>query len=427
MNPTLEKIKNTLTSVPKGLRVTWLNLTRTKFTQRYPEVMPEPMGRAEQQGDDGFGSPYHLSPRYRGLHGLTRDPVTGDHNCIGCMACAKVCPDDLISMDLEKREGHSGRYPVTFTVNIGPCCFCGLCAEVCPTPMRAIVMTDCFEWATYARDGRNLVLTKEDLERLGDREVARRAAGRTFAEDGSLVDIVPEEEGNPYFQFAVESGKTLTPTREEKGPRAAPVAEAPAAPAVDPMVAVREAFAAVGLEPPADVVGFDLDTLESIEDRKLKAQCKSAVMKARKALAAEAPAAPAEPPADPMAAVREAFAAVGLEPPADIAGFDLDTLDSIEDRKLRGQCKSAVMKARKALEAEPVAAPAEEPAPEPSADGPEALRAAMQAVLAEAGVAVPDDLAGFDLGSLDAIEDRKLRGRAKSAVRKVQKSLGLVD
>ena len=196
-------------SFRKGLKVTWAALARTKNTVRYPEKMPQIAGRLDRKywEKDRFDQPYQISPRFRGLQGLTRDPETGDLNCIGCLACALVCPDHLISMDLEKREGHSGRYPVTFTIDIGPCCFCGLCSEVCPTPYRALVMTDVFEWAAYDRFGPSLLLTKDDLIANGDHESARRAGGRVFDAEGELVSIVPEEEGNPYFQFAAESGK----------------------------------------------------------------------------------------------------------------------------------------------------------------------------------------------------------------------------
>ncbi len=194
MKDKLKVLVNVPVSLLKGLRVTMTNMARSKATVRYPEVMPSPAGQSPSPvGDDPFLRPYEMAPRFRGLHGLTKDPVTGDLNCIGCMACAKVCPDDLISMDLEKREGHNGRYPVTFNVNIGPCCFCGLCAEVCPTPMRAIVMSDLFEWAAYRRDGANLVLGKDDLERHGEIEVARRRAGREWSEEGKLTGVNPEE------------------------------------------------------------------------------------------------------------------------------------------------------------------------------------------------------------------------------------------
>ncbi|MBI5835380.1 MAG: NADH-quinone oxidoreductase subunit I [Armatimonadetes bacterium] len=310
-----DRLTNTPRSIAKGLRVTLAALRRTKATVRYPEQLPTPSGRSEGTTDpnDAFARPYEIAPRYRGLHGLTRNPETGDVNCIGCMACSNVCPDHLISMDLEKRDGHSGRYPVSFTVNIGPCCFCGLCSEVCPTPFRAIVMTDLYEWASYERFGTNLALTKEDLLRNGDYEVARRAAGRTFTDDGDIASILPEEEGNPYFQFAAESGKGKKKPAAEAKPAVAKPAEAtPAAERVDvasaavaqaePPKAAEPAPAKVELgpeelrarlvellasggvavpEPPEDVT---LEALEAIEDRKQRSLAKVARRRLRAAL-----------------------------------------------------------------------------------------------------------------------------------------------
>jgi len=463
MNEKLKVLINTPVSLVKGLRVTITNMIRTKTTVAYPEVMPVPAGQGQvADASDAFERPYELSPRFRGLHGLTKDD-TGDLNCIGCMACAKVCPDDLISMTLEKREGHSGRFPVTFTVNIGPCCFCGLCAEVCPTPHRAIVMTDLFEWASYRRDGANLILRREDLEKHGEYEMQRRLSGRKFDDEGRLIGMNPEEEGNPYFQLkpeyeAVRQGKSLLEVQQdEPKPEKAEKADKPAketkaeaaAPAVDPMVAVNEAFNAAGVDVPSDLMGFDLASLDSIEDRKLRAQCKSAVMKARKAAEAgdaPTPQAEAKPAAaaaeDPFAVLKSVFEAAGQPVPADVQAFDLASLDAIEDRKLRGQLKSAVMKARKAgveappaeaAEAAPAAAkvePAAAEAPaveEPAGEAGDAERAALVEVLKTAGVDVPDAPESLALDDLDGIEDRKLRGQAKSALRKLQRALGLVD
>jgi len=176
-------------SFAKGLKVTFLNLWRPKVTLCYPEEQPD------------------LKPRFRGLHGLTKDPETGDLNCIGCQACARICPDSLIGMELERREGRQGRYPVRFTINIGPCCFCGLCSEVCPTPMKSLVMSSEFEWAVYDRTGEQLVLDRERLLEIGEREVERRRQGRTWSPEGELLAVAPEEQGNPYFRFAAESGK----------------------------------------------------------------------------------------------------------------------------------------------------------------------------------------------------------------------------
>lgn len=188
-------------SFAKGMWVTLKNLGRRKVTLCYPEERPD------------------LKPRFRGLHGLTKNPETGDLNCIGCLSCARICPDDLISISVERREGHPGRYPVDFAINIGPCCFCGLCSEVCPAPMKALIMSSEFEIAPFSRDGENLVLTKEKLIAIGEREVERRQARKGQ----------PEERDNPYFTWADESAKaerrargSTQATSEKPGPQKTP-------------------------------------------------------------------------------------------------------------------------------------------------------------------------------------------------------------
>lgn len=140
-------------SLLKGLKITWRNLFRRSVTLQYPDETP------------------HLALRYRGLHGLSVDPETGIENCIGCMACARICPDRLISMELEKREGHPGRYPVKFHIDLNPCCFCGLCVEVCPTPMRALIMTS--EFTMTSGDRKDLILDKDKLMRNAQVELER--------------------------------------------------------------------------------------------------------------------------------------------------------------------------------------------------------------------------------------------------------------
>ena len=330
-----ERLTNTPASIAKGLRVTLAALRRTKTTVKYPEQLPQPSGRAGQpSGRDGqpsdandpFARPYEIAPRYRGLHGLTRNPETGDVNCIGCMACANVCPDHLISMDLEKREGHSGRYPVTFTVNIGPCCFCGLCSEVCPTPFRAIVMTDLYEWASYERFGTNLALGREDLLRNGDYEVARRAAGRTFTDEGGLASILPEEEGNPYFQFAAESGKGKKKAEPKPAAAKADATKAEAAPKED------------GVDVPKATV----------------AKAKPPTAAAEAAEAAAPPAPKPEPkaeltPDELRAKLVEMLTAGGVAVPEVPEEVSLEALEAIEDRKQRSLTKVARRRLRAAL------------------------------------------------------------------------------
>jgi len=74
-------------------------------------------------------------------------------------------------MKAEKREGHKGRYPVEFEIDLNSCCFCGLCAEVCPTAPKALVLTKEYEFVASDRAG--LVLTREILLENGRLEVEK--------------------------------------------------------------------------------------------------------------------------------------------------------------------------------------------------------------------------------------------------------------
>jgi formate hydrogenlyase subunit 6/NADH:ubiquinone oxidoreductase subunit I len=67
--------------------------------------------------------------------------------CIGCAACANVCPPKLISV-----VDHNTRRSLEFT--LGRCTYCAYCAEVCPT--EAITMTKEFELATDSRGDLNI-------------------------------------------------------------------------------------------------------------------------------------------------------------------------------------------------------------------------------------------------------------------------------
>ena len=77
-----------LLDIVKGLWLTLRYAPQPAFTFQYP---------AERRP---------VSPRFRGVLRLQVEPSTGAQTCIVCDQCAKVCPDDLISLG-----GH--REPVT--------------------------------------------------------------------------------------------------------------------------------------------------------------------------------------------------------------------------------------------------------------------------------------------------------------------------
>lgn len=131
-------------SILKGMRVTLGYLFRRKVTLQYPEERPK------------------LSERFRGVPALPIDPATGRDRCIACSACARVCPDQVITVVAEVGEDRKRRL-ADMKLDVAGCIFCGLCVEVCPT--GALVLSDEFELAHSTRE--DLVLGLDKLHEIG--------------------------------------------------------------------------------------------------------------------------------------------------------------------------------------------------------------------------------------------------------------------
>jgi len=145
------KVISGILEIGRGMSTVASHVMRSPVTLEYPEVMPD------------------LGTRFHGrLALLTKS--TGEDLCIGCQACARVCPcGDLIQIEMHRDEQ---KQPVIdrFTIDIGRCIFCGNCTEVCPT--NCINMLDDFELADY--DRKALVLDKAALSLSGEQSDAYR-------------------------------------------------------------------------------------------------------------------------------------------------------------------------------------------------------------------------------------------------------------
>ncbi len=134
----------TITSLMKGLIVTGTNFWRKKVTLMYPEKR------------------WTLPENYRGMPVLPVDPKTGREKCLACGSCARICPEQIITIEHEVGEDKKRRLK-EFKIDMSRCMFCGLCTEACPT--KGLVMSKWFELSSFTKD--QMIYNLEQLRDMG--------------------------------------------------------------------------------------------------------------------------------------------------------------------------------------------------------------------------------------------------------------------
>jgi NADH-quinone oxidoreductase chain I len=95
---------------------------------------------------------------FRGLHALTRDPVTGEARCVGCGLCAAICPSRCIH--IYTADGPENKKIVErYEIEVLRCVYCALCVEACP--YAAIALTEYYEYSDFNRQA--FYMTKDRL------------------------------------------------------------------------------------------------------------------------------------------------------------------------------------------------------------------------------------------------------------------------
>src|SRR5215470_9451556 len=133
--------------VIRGLKTVAQHTLRPPTTKEFPDIMPD------------------LPGEFRGRLALTVNPESGEHLCISCRQCERVCPDKCIEIVAHKSPDTGKLELIDFRIDHGLCMFCGLCTEVCPT--TCIINTNDFEMADYTRESlvydlKRLTLTQEE-------------------------------------------------------------------------------------------------------------------------------------------------------------------------------------------------------------------------------------------------------------------------
>jgi NADH-quinone oxidoreductase subunit I len=130
-------------NIAKGMATVLMQSGRDPVSTSYPDELPT------------------LYPNSRHRLALNVNPITGEHLCIACKQCERVCPDQCITVIPDPTA--KGKVQ-EFYIDQGLCMFCGLCTEVCPT--SCIINTNDFEMSDYSREAlvydiKKLTLSKE--------------------------------------------------------------------------------------------------------------------------------------------------------------------------------------------------------------------------------------------------------------------------
>lgn len=140
-NP-LTKVLEGAGHIAAGLGTVAKQASRVPVTTTYPDEMP------------------NLYPNSRHRLALNVNPITGEHLCIACKQCERVCPDQCITVIPDPNA--KGKVE-EFYIDQGLCMFCGLCTEVCPT--SCIINTVDFEMSDYSREALVYDIKKLTLKR----------------------------------------------------------------------------------------------------------------------------------------------------------------------------------------------------------------------------------------------------------------------
>ncbi len=124
-----------IASLIKGMQVTGKEFITPKITEEYP--------------DNRDNLP--VADRFRAILTLKYDDQ-GNHKCIACGTCERVCPNGTIKLDtkmVETWDGKKKKKLDKYLYDLGSCTFCQLCVTNCPTD--ALEFSNDFEQAVFTR------------------------------------------------------------------------------------------------------------------------------------------------------------------------------------------------------------------------------------------------------------------------------------
>jgi NADH-quinone oxidoreductase subunit I len=149
--------------ITKGLTITGKHFSKVFFSanrrkvpfhvvSEYPEV------------------PAKVQPRFRGRLQMLKDEA-GEIKCVCCLACEKICPTQVITIEAGKKEGRKTKLPTRYDFEMERCIFCEFCVESCG--FDAIILNHQFELAVYNREDMSLAMDGQFQNMFGVSPVAK--------------------------------------------------------------------------------------------------------------------------------------------------------------------------------------------------------------------------------------------------------------
>ena len=140
----MKKFLKTLipTDIAKGLKLTGTHFMKVFSTANRRKV---PLHVVTEYPE----VPTQVQPRFRGRLTLLKDEQ-GETKCVCCLACEKICPTQVITIESGKKEGRKTKLPLRYDFEMERCIFCEFCVESCG--FDAIILNHQFELAAYNRE-----------------------------------------------------------------------------------------------------------------------------------------------------------------------------------------------------------------------------------------------------------------------------------
>lgn len=195
-------------SLLKGLSVTGKEFVTPKITEKYPENRET----------------HHIPQRFRARLELIYDSE-GNHKCIACGTCERVCPNGTISLStkmIDTWDGKKKKKLDKYIYDLGSCTFCQLCVVNCPT--NALGFSNDFEQAVFTREKLVKKLnylpekpepapTPEQIKKFEEEKAAKAAAAKAAAQ--AKAQAAPAIELDEKAKKALEACKG-DPEKEAK-------------------------------------------------------------------------------------------------------------------------------------------------------------------------------------------------------------------